>query len=132
MLENVFDCTQKCQDNCYSDEGRWNMVSLRFYASLLRTLHENGNEVLAQVDDRRLTVEAAANLLDLTRRQVFRLLKRYRADGAASIRHKSCGKTPNNLYEDFSSSKDLLCQLGVCSRIAPLLASSQIGSLRSK
>ncbi len=52
--------------------------------------------VLAQVDDGRLSVDNAANMLDLTRRQLFRLLKRYRQDGAAAIRHKSRGRTPNN------------------------------------
>lgn len=56
----------------------------------------NRIEVLAQVDDGKLPVESAANLLDLTRRQVFRLLKRYRVDGASSIRHRSRGKVPNN------------------------------------
>ncbi|ODM46600.1 transposase [Ruegeria sp. PBVC088] len=56
----------------------------------------NRVEVLAQIDDGRLTVENAANLLDLTRRQVFRLLKRYRQDGASAIRHKARGKPPNN------------------------------------
>lgn len=56
----------------------------------------NRVEVLAQVDDGRLTVDNAANLLDLTRRQVFRLLKRYRLDGAAAVRHKARGKPPNN------------------------------------
>ncbi|GGA32056.1 ISNCY family transposase [Neptunicoccus cionae] len=56
----------------------------------------NRVEVLAQVDDGRLSVDNAANMLDLTRRQVFRLLKRYRQDGAAAIRHKSRGKIPNN------------------------------------
>jgi hypothetical protein len=56
----------------------------------------NRIEVLAQVDDGRLTVENAANLLDLTRRQIFRLLKRYRSDGASAIRHQSRGKVPNN------------------------------------
>ncbi|WP_027256271.1 ISNCY family transposase [Leisingera aquimarina] len=56
----------------------------------------NRVEVLAQVDDGRLTVENAAKLLDLTRRQVFRLLKRYRQDGASAIRHKARGKPPNN------------------------------------
>ncbi|WP_299902161.1 ISNCY family transposase [uncultured Ruegeria sp.] len=56
----------------------------------------NRVEVLVQVDDGRLTVDSAANLLDLTRRQVFRLLKRYRLDGAAAIRHKARGKPPNN------------------------------------
>ena len=56
----------------------------------------NRVEVLAQVDDSRLTVDNAANLLNLTRRQVFRLLKRYRQDGASAIRHKARGKPPNN------------------------------------
>lgn len=57
----------------------------------------NRVEVLAQVDDARLSVDNAANMMDLTRRQVFRLLKRYRQDGAAAIRHKARGKPPNNL-----------------------------------
>ena len=57
----------------------------------------NRVEVLAQVDDGRLSVDNAANMLELTRRQVFRLLKRYRQDGAAAIRHKARGKPPNNL-----------------------------------
>ena len=56
----------------------------------------NRVEVLAQVDDGRLTVDNASNMLDLTRRQVFRLLKRYRHDGASAIRHKARGKRPNN------------------------------------
>ena len=56
----------------------------------------NRVEVLAQVDDSRLTVDNAANLLDLTQRQVFRLLKRFRMDGAAAIRHQARGKPPNN------------------------------------
>jgi transposase len=56
----------------------------------------NRVEVLAQVDDGRLTVDNAANMLALTRRQVFRLLKLYRQDGASAIRHKARGKPPNN------------------------------------
>lgn len=56
----------------------------------------NRVEVLAQIDDGRLTVANGANLLDLTVRQVYRLLKRYRLDGAAAIRHKARGKPPNN------------------------------------
>jgi hypothetical protein len=40
----------------------------------------NRVEVLAQVDDGRLTVDNAANMLELTRRQIFRLLRRYRQD----------------------------------------------------
>ena len=56
----------------------------------------NRVEVLAQVDDGCLSVDNAANMLDLTRRQVFRLLKRYRQDGASAIRHQARGKPPNN------------------------------------
>ncbi|MDD7971026.1 ISNCY family transposase [Roseinatronobacter alkalisoli] len=56
----------------------------------------NRVEVLAQVDDGRLSVDNAANMLALTRRQIFRLLKLYRQDGASAIRHKARGKPPNN------------------------------------
>jgi hypothetical protein len=49
----------------------------------------NRVDVLAQVDDGRLSVDNAANMLDLTRRQIFRLLKRYRTEGASAIRHQS-------------------------------------------
>jgi hypothetical protein len=38
----------------------------------------NRVEVLSQVDDGLLTVDNAAGMLDLTRRQISRLLKRYR------------------------------------------------------
>ena len=55
----------------------------------------NRVEVLAQVDDGRLSVDNAANMLSLTRRHVFRLLKRYRQDGAPAIQHKARGKPPN-------------------------------------
>lgn len=53
-------------------------------------------EVLAQIDDDRLSVGAAANLLDVTERQIYRLLKSFRIDGASSIRHKARGRMPNN------------------------------------
>lgn len=56
----------------------------------------NRIEVLAQVDDGRLGVQNGANMLDITKRQMFRLLKRYRTDGAPAIRHKARGKAPNN------------------------------------
>ncbi|WP_176219190.1 ISNCY family transposase, partial [Planktotalea arctica] len=56
----------------------------------------NRIEVLAHVDDGRLSVQNGANMLDITKRQMFRLLKTYRTDGAAAIRHKARGKAPNN------------------------------------
>ena len=57
-------------------------------------------EVLAQVDDGRLSVQNGANLLGVTRRQMFRLLKTYRTEGGAGIRHKARGKAPNNQIHD--------------------------------
>ena len=56
----------------------------------------NRIEVLAQVDDGRLSVQNGANMLDITKRQMFRLLKTYRTEGATAIRHKARGKVPNN------------------------------------
>jgi len=60
----------------------------------------NRIEVLAQVEDGRLSVNAAASLLDLTRRQVFRVMKRFREDGPSGLRHKARGKPPNNRIRD--------------------------------
>ena len=53
-------------------------------------------EVLAQVDDGRLSVEAGSGVLGLSRRQLFRLLARYRTEGAAAVRHRARGRAPNN------------------------------------
>ena len=53
-------------------------------------------EVLAQVGDGRLGVDAGSGLLGLSRRQLFRLLARYRAEGAAAIRHRARGRVPSN------------------------------------
>lgn len=57
-------------------------------------------EVLAQVDDGKLSVDAGAGILAVSRRQMFRLLKRYRSDGAAAIRHQSRGRPANNRIHD--------------------------------
>jgi hypothetical protein len=42
-------------------------------------------ELLRDLDQRRLTVETTAQLLGLERRQVFRLLKAYRSEGATGL-----------------------------------------------
>ena len=52
-------------------------------------------EVLRDLDQRRLTTAAAAQLLGLERRQVFRLLKAYRAEGAAGLISKRRGRPSN-------------------------------------
>jgi len=57
-------------------------------------------EVLAQVDDGRLSVQNGPNLLGVTRRQMFRFLKTYRTEGGTGIRYKARGKAPNNQIHD--------------------------------
>jgi Winged helix-turn helix len=52
-------------------------------------------EVLRDLDQRRLTSEAAAQLLGLERRQVFRLLKAYRTAGPAALISKRRGRRSN-------------------------------------
>src|SRR5438132_140747 len=52
-------------------------------------------EVLRDMDQRRLTTEAAAQLLGLERRQVFRLVKAYRSEGATGLISKRRGRASN-------------------------------------
>jgi hypothetical protein len=52
-------------------------------------------EVLRDLDQQRLTTEAAAQLLGLERRQVFRLLKAYRIDGPTGLISKRRGRPSN-------------------------------------
>ena len=52
-------------------------------------------EVLRDLDQRRLTTEAAARLLQLERRQVYRLLKAYRIDGATGLTSRRRGRPSN-------------------------------------
>ncbi|MBI1495450.1 helix-turn-helix domain-containing protein [Halocynthiibacter styelae] len=56
----------------------------------------NRIEVISQIVDGRLTAECAANMLALTKRQIFRLLRRFREDGPSALSHKARGKPPNN------------------------------------
>jgi transposase len=57
-------------------------------------------EVLSKVIERRLSTTTAANVLGLTRRQVQRLLKTFKSDGAPALRHKARGRQPNNRIND--------------------------------
>ncbi|KAA1185243.1 ISNCY family transposase [Rhizobium tropici] len=57
-------------------------------------------EVLSKVIAGRMTMVSAAQVLDLSERQVRRLLERIRTRGAASIRHKAIGRPSNNRISD--------------------------------
>ncbi len=60
----------------------------------------NHIEIISQIVDGRLNAERAANLLALTKRQVFRLLRRFREDGPSALGHKARGRPPNNKIHD--------------------------------
>jgi hypothetical protein len=57
-------------------------------------------EVLSKVLGGRMTIVSAAHVLDLSERQVRRLLERMCSGGAASIRHKALGRPSNNRISD--------------------------------
>jgi hypothetical protein len=57
-------------------------------------------EVLSKVVAGRMTAVSASHVLDLSERQVRRLLERIRIGGAASIRHKAIGRPSNNRIGD--------------------------------
>ncbi|WP_439651478.1 ISNCY family transposase [Maritalea mediterranea] len=56
----------------------------------------NRVEIISQVAEAQLDVTQAADLLCMSRRQVFRLLKRYRQTGLSGLRHTARGRSPNN------------------------------------
>ena len=49
-------------------------------------------EVLSQVVDGTMSVTMAAAVMGMSARQVQRLLRRFRTEGAAAIRHKARGR----------------------------------------
>jgi hypothetical protein len=57
-------------------------------------------EILSKVIGGRMTTMSAAHVLDLSERQMRRLLHRIRTGGAASIRHKAIGRPSNNRISD--------------------------------
>ncbi|TCA30673.1 helix-turn-helix domain-containing protein, partial [Rhizobium leguminosarum bv. viciae] len=57
-------------------------------------------EILSKVIAGHMTMVSAAHVLDLSTRQVRRLLERINTGGAASIRHKAIGRPSNNRISD--------------------------------
>jgi transposase len=57
-------------------------------------------EILSKVIAGCMTLVSAAHVLDLSERQVRRLLERIRTGGAATIRHKAIGRPSNNRISD--------------------------------
>src|SRR5258706_7536831 len=60
----------------------------------------NRLDVLARLDSDRLTARAAAELMAITPRQTYRLLRRYRDGGASAIASQRRGRPSNNRWPD--------------------------------
>jgi transposase len=60
----------------------------------------NRLDVLARLNSNRLTVAAAAGLMNVTPRQTYRLLSRYRDGGAPAIANRRRGRPSNNRLSD--------------------------------
>src|SRR6267378_2265949 len=60
----------------------------------------NRLDVLARLDSDRLTARAAAELMAITPRQTYRLLRRYRDGGASAITNRRSGRPSNNRLPD--------------------------------
>src|ERR1700693_1777775 len=60
----------------------------------------NRLDVLARLDSDRLTPRAAAELMAITPRQTYRLLRRYRDGGASAVANQRRGRLSNNRLPD--------------------------------
>jgi transposase len=60
----------------------------------------NRLDVLARLDSGRLTARAAAELMAITPRQTYRLLRRYRDGGASAVANQRRGRPSNNRLPD--------------------------------
>jgi hypothetical protein len=60
----------------------------------------NRLEIIIQVDDKRITRQQAGEFLNLSVRQVQRLLNRYRINGAQGLLSKNRGQPGNHRYAD--------------------------------
>ena len=83
-------------------------------------------EVLRDLDQRRLTTPAAAQLLGLERRQVFRLLKAYRAEGAAGLISKRRGRPSNRGKPEALRTKALAIIRERYGDFGPILAAEKL------
>src|SRR5258708_19279166 len=60
----------------------------------------NRLDVLARLDSGKLTARAAAELMTITLRQTYRLLRRYRDGRASAVAHQPRGRPSNNRFPD--------------------------------
>src|SRR6202051_3234632 len=87
----------------------------------------NRIDVLARLDGRRLTTLAAADLMRVSLRQTHRLLKRYRAGGAAAIANRRRGRPSNNRLSDVVRDHAIALVREYYADFGPTLAAEKLG-----
>jgi hypothetical protein len=86
-------------------------------------------EVLRDLDCGRLTTVAAAGLLGLERRQIFRLLKAYRVEGADGLISKRRGRSSNRRKPEALRARALAIIRERYWDFGPTLAAEKLGEL---
>ena len=66
----------------------------------LNRKEQNRLVVMNQIEGRKLTVDKAATLLELSPRHVWRMLTAYRKEGASALAHGNRGRKPINTIEE--------------------------------
>ena len=88
-------------------------------------------EVLRDLQEARLTAAAAAQLLGLQRRQVFRLLKAYRMEGVSGLISKQRGRRGNRRTPEARRKAALAIIRERYSDFGPTLAAEKLREIHS-
>ena len=83
-------------------------------------------QVLRNLSTRQITVSEAAGLMRLTRRQVFRLAKRYRQDGPAALVSRRRGRPSNRSHPAAVRTKALALIKANYADFGPTLAAKKL------
>ena len=83
-------------------------------------------QVLSEVMNRVRTVASASVVLALSTRQVHRLLKTYRSDGAGGLAHKGRGRPSNNRIREDVRNRAMALVRTHYPDFAPTLASEML------
>ncbi|OCA07167.1 hypothetical protein XM61_18730 [Acinetobacter pittii] len=75
--------------------------------------------VLQDVRDHRITQVRAAEILNLSTRQITRLLQKLNQDGVSGLAHASRGQPGHRRHDDLLKSKFFLLFLNICLDLDP-------------
>jgi transposase len=83
-------------------------------------------KVIARIEHEELTVAEAAESLSLSQRQLYRILKRYRAEGEAGLSHRLRGRKSNKAFAEQVRTKSLRLYRAQYSDYGPTLFTEKL------